>query len=71
MSRDELRRQMPTVAALVDELRPFLGKGGRLIYASENGHVIDRREPVDPDSVFVIPEGYAPCRPLPAPKGGR
>lgn len=53
VTRDELRQQMPTVAAMVDELRPWLGK---LIYASENGHVIDRREPED--NVFVIPPNY-------------
>lgn len=53
MSKDTLRQQMPTVAQIVDELRPFLG---RVIYASENGHVIDRREPET--NVFDIPPGY-------------
>ena len=61
MSKDQLRRQMPTVAQIVDELRPFLANGGKLIYASENGHVIDRREPVDPEQVFDIPRDY--CKP--------
>lgn len=65
MSRDALRQAMPTVAALVDELRPWLENGGRLIYASENGHVIDRREPVDHAAVFDIPRDYYPCRPMP------
>jgi hypothetical protein len=55
MSKEAMRQQMPTVAAIVDELRPFLGK---VIYASENGHVIDRRELVDVGSVFDIPAGY-------------
>lgn len=45
MTKDELRRQMPTVASIVDEFRPWLAGGGKLIYAEENGHVIDRREP--------------------------
>jgi hypothetical protein len=62
MSKDEMRAMFPTVAAIVDELRPFMGKGAKVIYASENGHVIDRREPVNPDAVFDIPEGYAPMR---------
>ena len=57
MSKDALRQAMPTVAAIVDEYRPWLEK---VVYASENGRVIDRREPVDADSVFVIPAGYAP-----------
>ena len=55
MTRDELRQQMPTVAAMVDELRTWLG---RVVYANENGHVIDRREPVDESKVFTIPPGY-------------
>jgi hypothetical protein len=53
MSKEAMRQAMPTVAAIVDELRPFLGK---VIYASENGHVIDRREPET--NVFDIPPGY-------------
>lgn len=53
MSKDAMRQAMPTVAAIVDELRPFLG---RVVYASENGHVIDRREPET--NVFEIPSGY-------------
>ena len=65
MRRDQLRAAMPTVAALVDELRHLMADGGKVIYASENGHVIDRREPVDPDCVFDIPPGYAPMRPMP------
>ena len=50
---------MPTVAAIVDQFKPWMG---RVVYASEAGHVIDRREPVSPESVFQIPEGYAPMR---------
>lgn len=45
MNRDQLRAAMPKVAAAVDQYRRWLANGGRLIYASENGHVIDRREP--------------------------
>jgi hypothetical protein len=70
VSRDALRQAMPTVAALVDELRPFMGKGAKVIYASEGGHVIDRREPVNPDAVFDIPKDYAPTRKV-ATKEGR
>jgi hypothetical protein len=58
MNREQLRRAMPTVAAIVDEFRPFMANGGKLIYASENGHVIDRREPVDEDKVFTVPPNY-------------
>jgi hypothetical protein len=53
MSKDQLRQQMPTVSAIVDEYRQWLGK---VIYASENGHVIDRRTPET--NVFDIPPGY-------------
>lgn len=55
MSKDALRQQMPTVAEIVDELRPWLG---RVIFAQENGHTLDRREPVSPDQVFDIPPNY-------------
>lgn len=55
MSKDAMRQAMPTVAQIVDEVRPWLEK---VVYASENGHVIDRREPVSPDQVFDIPAGY-------------
>ena len=58
MNRDELRKAMPTIAALVDELRPWLADGGKVVYASENGHVLDRREPVNPEQVFTIPPNY-------------
>lgn len=58
MKRDELRAAMPTVAAIVDEFRPWMETKGRLIYASENGHVIDRRESVDESKVFQIPANY-------------
>lgn len=57
MSKDQLRQAMPTVAQIVDELRPWLGK---VIYASENGHVIDRREPEE--NIFDIPKDYYPTR---------
>lgn len=57
MSKDELRQAMPTVAAIVDEFRPWLGK---VIYASENGHVLDRREPEE--NVFLVPPDYYPMR---------
>jgi hypothetical protein len=43
MSKDELRQAMPTVAAIVDEYRDWMKTGGKVIYAKENGHVIDRR----------------------------
>jgi len=55
MSKDAMRQKMPTVAAIVDELRPWLEK---VVYASENGHVIDRREPVSDEQVFTIPPNY-------------
>jgi hypothetical protein len=59
MSKDAIRQAMPTVAAIVDEYRHLLG---RVVYASENGQVIDRREPVSPEQVFDIPPGY--CKPF-------
>jgi hypothetical protein len=45
MSKDELRQAMPTVAQIVDEYRDWMKTGGKVIYAKENGHVIDRRTP--------------------------
>lgn len=57
MNKDAMRQAMPTVAAIVDEYRQYLG---RVIYASENGHVIDRREPEE--NVFQIPSDYYPMR---------
>lgn len=68
MSKDALRRAMPTVAAIVDEYRHLMADGGKLIYASENGHVIDRRTP-EPN-VFDIPANYR--KPIGGwPAGGR
>jgi hypothetical protein len=58
MTRDELRAAMPTVAAIVDEYRHLMAKGGKLVYASENGHVIDRREREDEAKVFTVPHDY-------------
>lgn len=58
MSKDELRRAMPTVAAMVDEFRHLMADGGKVIFASENGHVIDRREHVKEEQVFHIPPNY-------------
>ena len=62
MSKDAIRQAMPTVAALVDEFRSLMTNGGRVIFASENGHTLDRREPVNPESIFDVPQGYAPMR---------
>lgn len=56
MSKDELRRAMPTVAAIVDEFRDWMKDGGKVIFAEENGHVIDRREKTV--NAFEIPKGY-------------
>lgn len=56
MSKDAMRQAMPTVAAIVDEFRSLMADGGKVIYASENGHAIDRREPET--NVFEIPAGY-------------
>jgi N-acetylmuramic acid 6-phosphate (MurNAc-6-P) etherase len=56
MSKDAMRQAMPTVAQIVDQFRDLMADGGRVIFASENGHVIDRREP-EPN-VFDIPPGY-------------
>lgn len=55
MSKDQLRQAMPTVAQIVDDFRPWLEK---VVYAEENGHVIDRREPVSEEQVFTIPQDY-------------
>lgn len=68
MSKDAMRQAMPTVAAIVDQFRAFMADGGKVVYASENGHVIDRREPVSDEQVFTIPEGY--LKPM-QPKVGR
>jgi hypothetical protein len=56
MSKQAMREAMPTVAAIVDEYRQWMEPGGKVIYASENGHVIDRRTPER--EVFTIPHGY-------------
>lgn len=53
MSRADNRARMPTVAAIVDEYREWLGK---VIYASENGHEIGAK-PMNENS-FDIPPGY-------------
>ena len=58
MTKDAMRAAMPTVAAIVDEYRHWMTPGGKLIYASERGHVIDRRQPEDEAKVFTIPAGY-------------
>jgi hypothetical protein len=62
MSKDALRQKMPTVAAICDEYREWL-TGGKVIFAEENGIVIDRREPVDPDCVWTIPADFRPYTP--------
>jgi hypothetical protein len=59
VSKDALRQAMPVTASIVDTYRQWLGK---VIYAEENGKVIDRREPVNADSVFDIPANYHPMR---------
>jgi hypothetical protein len=59
MSKEAMRQAMPTVAEIVDQFRSLMANGGKVIYASENGTVIDRREPEE--NVFDIPTGY--CKP--------
>jgi hypothetical protein len=56
MSKQQMRQAMPTVAQIVDDYREWLEPGGKVIYAEENGHVIDRRTPER--EVFVIPQNY-------------
>jgi hypothetical protein len=58
-SKDAMRKAMPTVAQIVDDFREFMTEGAKVVYASENGHVIDRREP---ENAFDIPPNYFPCR---------
>jgi hypothetical protein len=58
MSKADNRARMPTVAAIVDEFRAFLGNGGKVIYASENGHEIGVK-PCE-TNVFPIPPNYRP-----------
>jgi hypothetical protein len=62
MSKDAMRQAMPTIAQIVDQFRDLMADGGKVIYACENGHVIDRREPVSEEQVFQIPAGY--CQPF-------
>jgi hypothetical protein len=45
MSKDSNRDLAPTIAAIVDEYREWMTNGGKIIYASENGRVLDRRTP--------------------------
>ncbi len=55
------RDAMPQIAEIVDQIRA-MGIDVKVIYASENGTTFDRREPVNPQAVFVIPPNYYPCR---------
>lgn len=63
MSKEALRQSMPTIAAIVDEFRDLMANGGRLIYAEENGHVIDRREP-EPNVYVLEPERFHVSEPV-------
>lgn len=56
MSKEAMRQAMPTIAQIVDQFRDLMKDGGKVIYASENGHVIDRRTP--DENVFDIPPNY-------------
>ncbi len=56
MSKEQMRQAMPTIAQIVDQFRELMADGGKVIYAEENGHVIDRRTP--DENVFDIPPGY-------------
>jgi hypothetical protein len=55
MTRAANRAAMPTVAALVDEWRALF-PGLKVIYASENGHVIGKRD--ENENAFTIPPNY-------------
>jgi hypothetical protein len=55
VSRESNRAAMPTVAAIVDEYRQWLGK---VVYASENGHEIGVK-PCN-ENAFQIPPNYRP-----------
>jgi len=62
VSKEAMRQAMPTVAEIVDRFRHLMANGGKVIYASENGTVIDRRAPEQ--NVFTIPPRYRePCEP--------
>jgi hypothetical protein len=56
MSRESNRAKAPTIAAWVDEYRDIAPTGFKVIYASENGHVLDKRE--KEENAFTIPENY-------------
>ena len=60
MSKDAMRQAMPTIAQIVDQFRHLMADGGKVVYASENGKVIDRREPEE--NIFDIPQDYQPMR---------
>ncbi len=64
MTRENNRLSMPTVAALVDEIRAQ-GFGCKVIYASENGKTLGEK-PKD-ENIFQIPPGYR----IPTAKAGR
>jgi hypothetical protein len=55
MSKKDNRQAMPTVAAIVDEWREYF-PDLKVVYAAENGIVIDKRG--DESNTFVIPAGY-------------
>jgi hypothetical protein len=56
VSKQAMREAMPVVAEIVDTYRQWMEPGGKVIYASENGRVIDRRTPER--EVFTVPPGY-------------
>ena len=60
MSKDAMRQAMPTIAQIVDQFRHLMADGGKVVYARENGKVIDRREPEE--HIFDIPQDYQPMR---------
>lgn len=55
------RAAMPVIAGIVDAIRAQ-GLTVKVLYANEGGTKFDRREPVNPESIFDVPQGYAPMR---------
>lgn len=64
-----MRKKMPTIAQIVDQFRDLMADGGKVIYAEENGHVIDRREP-EPN-VYQLEASRFIARPAQPTKKGR
>lgn len=65
-----LRRELPIVAALVDDFASAFGRENiRVNYASENGHEVGRRAPQHPETTVPLTDIYLAPKNAPAAHG--